>query len=69
MRQVFKHSHEEATGRTSSIGQHTLCLDSAGRILNDSMFRTQTCHDYVAKAAKGGGLKDRIFSCHGEMLP
>ena len=23
---VFKHGHEEATGRTSSIGQHTLCV-------------------------------------------
>ena len=23
---VFKHGHEEATGRTSSIGQHNLCV-------------------------------------------
>ena len=23
---VFKHNHEEATGRTSSIGQHNLCV-------------------------------------------
>ena len=23
---VFKHSHEESTGRTSSIGQHNLCV-------------------------------------------
>lgn len=37
--QVFKHHHEEATGRTSSIGQHTLCLDSKGLILNDTLFR------------------------------
>ena len=37
--QVFKHSHEESTGRTSSVSQHTLCLDSTGQILNDSMFR------------------------------
>lgn len=37
--QVFKHHHEEATGRTSSIGQHTLCLDSLGTILNDTQFR------------------------------
>lgn len=37
--QVFKHHHEEATGRTSSIGQHTLCLDSRGGILNDTLFR------------------------------
>lgn len=26
---VFKHGHEEATGRTSSIGQHNLCVSSA----------------------------------------
>lgn len=50
--QVFKHHHEEATGRTSSIGQHTLCLDSKGGILNDSLFRTATCHEYIAKASK-----------------
>lgn len=49
---VFKHSHEEATGRTSSIGQHTLCLDAAGHVLNDAMFRNQTCGDYVQRAAK-----------------
>ena len=23
---VFKHGHEESTGRTSSIGQHNLCV-------------------------------------------
>lgn len=23
---VFRHNHEEATGRTSSIGQHNLCV-------------------------------------------
>lgn len=23
---VFRHGHEEATGRTSSIGQHNLCV-------------------------------------------
>ena len=26
---VFKHGHEEATGRTSSIGQHNLCVCSS----------------------------------------
>ncbi|KAL6758892.1 hypothetical protein V8C86DRAFT_3133984 [Haematococcus lacustris] len=36
---VFKHAHEEATGRTSSIGQHTLCLDAAGNVLNDLSFK------------------------------
>lgn len=25
---VFKHGHEEATGRTSSIGQHNLCVSN-----------------------------------------
>lgn len=25
---VFKHSHEESTGRTSSIGQHNLCVSN-----------------------------------------
>lgn len=25
---VFKHSHEDQSGRTSAIGQHNLCLDS-----------------------------------------
>lgn len=37
--QMFKHHHEEATGRTSSIGQHTLCLDASGTILNDLQFK------------------------------
>lgn len=49
---VFKHSHEEATGRTSSIGQHNLVLDSKGSILNDPMFKNTNCADYIAKASK-----------------
>eukprot|EP00775_Hariotina_reticulata_P007899 gene7899-8095_t len=49
---VFKHHHEEATGRTSSIGQHNLCLDSQGNILNDQQFRNTTCGDYVKQASK-----------------
>ncbi|MEW5298295.1 MAG: hypothetical protein WDW36_001435 [Sanguina aurantia] len=49
---VFKHHHEEATGRTSSIGQHTLCLDSLGTILNDTQFRTHTCGEYIQRASK-----------------
>lgn len=80
---VFKHSHEEATGRTSSIGQHNLVvgyfyfgaviflsalncvvlcthpcalvvmqLDSKGNPLNDPMFKSSTCAEYVAKASK-----------------
>lgn len=28
---VFKHSHEDESGRTSAIGQHNLCLDSQVR--------------------------------------
>ncbi|GLC37287.1 hypothetical protein PLESTM_000564700 [Pleodorina starrii] len=55
---VFKHHHEETTGRTSSIGQHTLCLDSKGNILNDNLFRTQTCSDYIARASKVMTLVD-----------
>ncbi|GMH39650.1 hypothetical protein BSKO_07548 [Bryopsis sp. KO-2023] len=49
---VFKHSHEEVTGRTSSIGQHNLVLDSKGAILNDPLFKNTTCADYIARASK-----------------
>jgi GTPase len=56
--QVFKHHHEESTGRTSSIGQHNLCLDSHGGILNDNMFRNQTCGDYISRASKVVTLVD-----------
>lgn len=49
---VFKHHHEESTGRTSSIGQHNLCLDSKGRVLNDISFKTQTTSDYISRASK-----------------
>jgi GTPase len=56
--QVFKHHHEETTGRTSSIGQHNLCLDSKGQILNDSQFRNTTCGEYVKQASKVVTLVD-----------
>jgi GTPase len=56
--QVFKHHHEESTGRTSSIGQHNLCLDSSGGILNDSQFRSTNCGDYVKHASKVVTLVD-----------
>lgn len=55
---VFKHSHESDTGRTSSIGQHTLCLGSRGNILNDPSFRTQSIADYVKQASKVVTLVD-----------
>lgn len=55
---MFKHHHEESTGRTSSIGQHNLCLDSQGSILNDMQFRNATCGDYVKKASKVVTLVD-----------
>ncbi|KAI7839256.1 hypothetical protein COHA_006954 [Chlorella ohadii] len=55
---VFKHGHESDTGRTSSIGQHTLCLDSKGDILNDPAFRTQSIADYVKQASKVVTLVD-----------
>mmetsp|Transcript_28049 Transcript_28049/g.75778 ORF Transcript_28049/g.75778 Transcript_28049/m.75778 type:complete len:612 (-) Transcript_28049:155-1990(-) len=55
---MFKHHHEEATGRTSSIGQHTLCLDAKGTILNDVQFKNATCGDYIARASKVVTLVD-----------
>ena len=55
---VFKHGHEEATGRTSSIGQHNLCLGSRGEILNDAMFRANSSADYIARASKVVTLVD-----------
>ena len=116
--QVFKHGHESATGRTSSIGQHNLCvglllmpmqataflarpaevavqdplrqsqaskvccacswmviqdtlrqlqaltcllcmqLDAKGGVLNDSLFRTHSCADYIARSSKVVTLVD-----------
>eukprot|EP00884_Botryococcus_braunii_P019205 jgi/Botrbrau1/5969/Bobra.104_1s0001.1 len=55
---VFKHGHEESTGRTSSIGQHNLCLDSRGNILNDGMFRNNSSADYIVRSAKVVTLVD-----------
>ncbi|CAL5222525.1 g4900 [Coccomyxa viridis] len=55
---VFKHGHESATGRTSSIGQHNLCLDAKGGVLNDSLFRTHSCADYIARSSKVVTLVD-----------
>lgn len=55
---MFKHHHEETTGRTSSIGQHNLCLNSKGDILNDTQFRNTTCGDYVKQASKVVTLVD-----------
>jgi GTPase len=70
--QVFKHHHEESTGRTSSIGQHNLCLDSRGSILNDSQFRNTNCGDYVKHASKVVTLVDlagagRWCCCSGRL--
>ena len=55
---VFKHDHEGATGRTSAIGQHNLCLASSGAVLNDSMFKNSTCADYVSRSSKVVTLVD-----------
>ncbi|RMZ53490.1 hypothetical protein APUTEX25_003312 [Auxenochlorella protothecoides] len=49
---VFTHGHEQSTGRTSSIGQHSICLDASGTFLNDAQYRPSTASDYVARAAK-----------------
>lgn len=40
------------TGRTSCIGQHSLCLGSGGEILNDTSFKPLACADYVARSSK-----------------
>jgi GTPase len=63
--QVFKHHHEETTGRTSSIGQHNLCLDSKGQILNDPQFRNTTCGEYVKQASKVVTLVDLAGGMRG----
>mmetsp|Transcript_23542 Transcript_23542/g.65268 ORF Transcript_23542/g.65268 Transcript_23542/m.65268 type:complete len:580 (+) Transcript_23542:416-2155(+) len=55
---VFKHGHEESTGRTSCVGQHNLCLDEHGEILNNPMFRATNCGEYVAKSCKVVTLVD-----------
>ena len=55
---VFKHGHEAASGRTSSIGQHCLCLDSRGALLNDASFRSATQPEAIAKASKVVTLVD-----------
>ncbi len=39
---VFKHGHEEATGRTSSIGQHTLCVSLTHNFYIKSPLACQT---------------------------
>lgn len=49
---ILKFHHETQTGRTSSIGQHNLCIDSVGQILNDSTFRQTQCAEVVAKSSK-----------------
>eukprot|EP00873_Tetraselmis_striata_P001174 jgi/Tetstr1/421438/TSEL_012387.t1 len=55
---VFKHHHEESTGRTSCVGQHNLCLDERGEILNNAMFKSNNCAEYVAKSGKVVTLVD-----------
>ena len=49
---ILKFSHEAQTGRTSSIGQHNLCISSTGEILNDSTFRQTQCGEVVARSSK-----------------
>ncbi|KAK9908835.1 hypothetical protein WJX75_003542 [Coccomyxa subellipsoidea] len=55
---VFKHNHESTTGRTSSIGQHNLCLGANGEVLNDGLFRTHSCAEYIARSSKVVTLVD-----------
>ena len=69
---VFKHGHELATGRTSAISQHNLCLDASGKVLNDPMFRSTTTQEYISRASKvvtlidlAGHEKYLKTTCHG----
>ena len=39
--QVFKHGHESATGRTSSIGQHNLCVRLLPMPMQATAFRAR----------------------------
>lgn len=55
---VFKHGHEESTGRTSSIGQHNLVVDSGLNILNDPLFKNTNCAEYISRASKVVTLVD-----------
>lgn len=55
---VFKHGHEESTGRTSSIGQHNLCIDSRGNILNDASLRAGVTTAEIARSSKVVTLVD-----------
>lgn len=34
------------------MGQHNLCLDERGEILNNAMFKSNNCAEYVAKSGK-----------------
>ncbi|KAJ9515779.1 hypothetical protein QJQ45_008684, partial [Haematococcus lacustris] len=47
---VFKHAHEEATGRTSSIGQHNALPGRSWQRAQRPVL--QTCGEYILKAAK-----------------
>lgn len=45
---VFKHSHEESTGRTSSIGQHNLVVGNTRVFLFGNLVHGLTCTYGVA---------------------
>jgi len=55
---VFKLAHEEVSGRTSCIGQHNLCFDASGSVLNDTSFKSTTSGEYVKVASKVVTLVD-----------
>ena len=46
---VFKHGHEEATGRTSSIGQHNLCV-SPPPVYSAEVIGKQATHSMCSRA-------------------
>ena len=49
---VFRHMHEAESGRTSSVAQHTLCIDAAGKILNSEGQRAGSEREMVGRASK-----------------
>ena len=49
---IFRHAHEAESGRTSSVAQHTLCIDAGGKTLNTEGQRAGAERDMVGRASK-----------------
>ena len=50
-KKIFRHAHEQETGRTSSISQMSACYSADGRMLNDANPHHKM-HDLIDDAAK-----------------